>query len=95
MQSKMTIDPEVEKKLKKQVKKLKALLQDAQEELEHERETRNHAGAIRGLKTQIEELELRESSAAKAQKRLQSEVEDLTTQYDEVTRAKLEVLCCY
>ena len=87
----MTGDPETERKLRKQVKKYKALLQDAQEELEHERETRNNAAAVRGLRSQLEDLELREAAAVKSQKRLQSEMEELQAQYDELTRVKLEV----
>ena len=87
----MTGDPETEKKLRKQVKKYKALLQDCQEELEHEREQRSNAAAMRGLRSQLEDLELRESAAVKAQKRLQSELDELLTQFEELTRNKLEV----
>ena len=64
----MTGDPETERKLRKQVKKYKALLQDAQEELEHERETRNNAAAVRGLRSQLEDLELRKQLLLKAKK---------------------------
>ena len=53
MQARNQGDPEAEKKLKKQVKKLKALLLDAQEELQHERENRSSAGTIRSLRTQV------------------------------------------
>lgn len=67
-------------------------MQDAQEELEHERETRTNAGAIRGLRSQIEDLELRENAAVKSQKRLQSELDELQAQFDELTRGKHEVI---
>ena len=53
MQTRNQGDPEVEKKLKKQVKKYKALLVDAQEELQHERENRSSAATIRSLRTQV------------------------------------------
>lgn len=91
LKAKGSIDPEVEKKLKKQVKKYKALLVDAQEELEHERETRTNAGAVRALRSQLEDMELRETAANKALKRLQAEQDELQTQFDELTRIKLEV----
>lgn len=90
-QARMTVDPEVEKKLKKQVKKFKALLKDAQDELEHERETKNNPAALRSLRSQLEDYEMRESAATKAQKRLQSELDELQAQFDDQSRVKLEV----
>ena len=76
---------------KKQVKKYKALLKDAQDELEHERETKSNASALRSLRTQLEDFEMREVAATKAQKRLQSEMDDLQAQFDEASRIKMEV----
>ena len=90
-QARMTGDPEAERKLRKQVRKYKALYEDAQEELEHERESRNNAAAIRSLRSQLEELELRESAAVKTQKRLKSDMDDVQAQCDELTRVKMEV----
>ena len=52
LQSKYS-DPEAERKLRNKVKKLKALLLDAQEELEHERETRSNSAALRSLRSQV------------------------------------------
>lgn len=84
-------DPETEKKLKRQVKKYKALLEDTQEQLEHESEMRGNSSAIRSLKNQVEELQTSESSAVKNYKRLQGDLEELQIQYDDVTRSKSEV----
>ena len=91
VQARATGDPETERKLRKQVRKYKALYEDAQEELEHERESRNNAAAIRSLRSQLEELELRESAAVKTQKRLKSDMDEIQAQCDELTRVKMEV----
>lgn len=81
----------MERKLKKQVKKFKALLKDAQDELEHERETKNNPAALRSLRTQLEDYEMREVAANKAQKRLQADIDELQAQCDDMTRVKIEV----
>ena len=90
-QARMSGDPEVEKKLRKQIKKYKALLKDAQEDLEHEKESRNNPAVLRSLRSQLEDFELREATAVKAQKRLQSDMDELQAQYDEVSRLKIEI----
>ena len=90
----MSVDPEVERKLKKQVKKFRALLKDAQDELNHERETKNNPAALRSLRSQLEDYEMREVAASKAQKRLQSETDELQAQFDDLSRIKLEVSYC-
>ena len=46
-------DPETERKLRNKVKKLKALLEDAHEELEHVRESRSNSAALRSLRSQV------------------------------------------
>ena len=73
------------------MRKYKALYEDAQEELEHERESRSNASAMRSLRSQVEELEMRESAAIKTQKRLKGEMDEVQAQCDELTRVKLEV----
>lgn len=86
-------DPETEKKLKKQLRKVKALLEDTQEQLEHEREMRGNSAIIKSLKNQLEEIQSSESSAVKNYKRLQGDMDDLQLQYDEVLRNKTDVSC--
>ncbi len=84
-------DPEMEKKLKRQLKKFKALLEDTQEQLEHEREHRGNSTSIRSLKNQLEELQASEASAIKNYKRLQGDMEELQIQYDGSVQSKSEV----
>ena len=87
-------DPEMEKKLRKQLKKVKTLYQDTVEQLEHEREMRSNSAMMKSLRNQLEDLQASEASASKAQKRLQGEVDELQVQCDELSRAKIEVRLC-
>ena len=89
-QSKMA-DPETEKKLRKQLKKVKALYQDTAEQLEHEREMRSNSAMVKSLRNQLEDLQASEGTAMKSQKRLQVEVDELQVQNDELSRTKMEV----
>ena len=89
-QSKMA-DPEMEKKLRKQVKKYKALLEDAQSELERLRDSRGNSAIVKSLRNQLEDLQASETSANKAQKRLQAEMDEMIIQNDELSRTKIEV----
>ncbi len=84
-------DPEMEKKLKKKVQKYKALVMDLQDELDHERDMRSNSAMVKSLRNQLDDLQASESTAVKAQKRLQAEVDDLQVQSDEITRSKMEV----
>ncbi len=87
-------DPEVERRLKKKVQKYKAVLMDLQDELEHERDMRGNSAILKSLRNQLEDLQASETTAVKAQKRLQGEVDDLQVQTDELSRAKMEVCFC-
>lgn len=84
-------DPETEKKLKRQVRKYKALLEDTQEQLEHEREMRGNSAVVKSLKNQLEEVQASESSATKNVKWLQGDLDELQGRYDDVLRSKNEV----
>ena len=84
-------DPETEKKLKRQVRKYKALLEDTQEQLEHERDMRGNSAVVKSLKNQLEELQASESSAVKNYKWLQGDLDELQGRYDDVLRQKNEV----
>ncbi len=85
-------DPETEKKLKRQVRKYKALLEDTQEQLEHERDMRGNSSLVKSLKNQLEELQASESSAVKNYKWLQGDMDELQGRYDDVIRTKNEVM---
>ena len=81
-------------KLKRQLKKYKALLEDTQEQLEHESQMRGTSAVIRSLKNQIKELQTSETAALRSYKRLQGDTEELQIQYDKVIMAKSEVCVC-
>lgn len=87
-------DPEMEKKLRKQIKKLKALYQDTVEQLEHEREMRSNSGMVKSLRNQLDDLQASEAASVKTQKRLHAELEEMQIQCDELSRGKIEV-CVY
>ena len=84
-------DLENEKKLKKQLRKYKALLEDTQEQLENEREKRSNSTVIKSLKNQVEELQASEATASKNLKWLQGDMNDLQARYDDLLRSKSEV----
>ncbi len=85
-------DPEMEKKLKKQLRKYKALLEDTQEQLEHERDMRGNSAVVKSLKNQLEELQASESSTVKNYKWLQGDMDELQGRYDNLNRSKNEVM---
>ena len=89
-QSKMG-DPENEKKLKKQIRKYKALLEDTQEQLENEREKRSNASVVKSLKNQLEEVQASEATALKNYKWLQGDMDEMQGRYDDLVREKSEV----
>ena len=76
------------------MKKYKTLVDDLQDELEHEREMRSNSAMVKSLRNQLEDLQASELAAVKAQKRMQGELEELQVQLDEQTRAKIEVSVC-
>lgn len=89
-QSKMA-DPEMEKKLRKQVKKFKALWEDAHSELERLKDSRGSSAIVKSLRNQLEDLQASETAASKTQKRLQAEMDEMLIQNDELSRSKTEV----
>jgi myosin-18 len=84
-------DPENEKKLKKQIRKYKALFEDTQEQLENEREKRSNSSIVKSLKNQLEELQVSEATALKNYKWLQGDMDELQGRYDDLVRDKSEV----
>ena len=89
-QSKLS-DPDLEKKLRKQVKKFKALWEDAPGELERLKDSRGNSAIVKSLRNQLDDLQASESTANKAQKRLQAEMDEMIIQNDELSRNKIEV----
>ena len=84
-------DPEVEKKLRKQVHKFKALLQNANEELERLRDSSKTSALVRSLRNQLDELQANDQATVKSLKRVQEELDESIVQNEELTRTKMEV----
>lgn len=84
-------DPEVERRLRRDLKRTKALLQDAQLMLERVREGQASKSIIRQLKNQLEDAEFAKTAAVKARQGAEMELQDLQSQLEEVTRTKCDV----
>ncbi|XP_078451908.1 unconventional myosin-XVIIIa [Lampetra planeri] len=82
-------DFELEKRLRRDLRRTKALLADAQTMLEHLKESAPSRREIAQLKNQLEESEFACAAAVKARKALEAEVEDLHHQLEEMTRSKV------
>ncbi|GIZ03550.1 unconventional myosin-XVIIIa [Caerostris extrusa] len=83
-------DPEIERRLRRDLKRTKALLRDAQSMLEHTREGQSSKTLIRQLKNQLEDSEFAKATAIKARQAIETELQDCQLQLEEVTRAKNE-----
>ncbi|XP_075918590.1 unconventional myosin-XVIIIa-like isoform X2 [Petromyzon marinus] len=82
-------DFELEKRLRRDLRRTKALLADAQTMLEHLKESAPSRREIAQLKNQLEESEFACAAAVKARKVLEAEVEDLHHQLEEMMRSKV------
>ncbi|XP_038141925.1 unconventional myosin-XVIIIa isoform X2 [Cyprinodon tularosa] len=88
-QSKVThCDVETEKRLKKDLKRTKALLADAQIMLDHIKNNAPSKREIAQLKNQLEESEFTCAAAVKARKSMEVEIEDLHVQMEDISKAK-------
>uniref|UniRef100_A0A4W5LKD8 Myosin XVIIIA n=1 Tax=Hucho hucho TaxID=62062 RepID=A0A4W5LKD8_9TELE len=81
-------DVETEKKLRKDLKRTKALLADAQIMLDHMKNNAPSKREIAQLKNQLEESEFTCAAAVKARKSMEVEIEDLHVQMDDISKAK-------
>uniref|UniRef100_A0A3B3RZY8 Myosin XVIIIAa n=1 Tax=Paramormyrops kingsleyae TaxID=1676925 RepID=A0A3B3RZY8_9TELE len=81
-------DLETERRLRKDLKRTKVLLADAQVMLEHLKNSAPSRREISQLKNQLEESEFTCAAAVKTRKSMELEMEDLHLQMDDVTRAK-------
>ncbi|XP_063060919.1 unconventional myosin-XVIIIa isoform X3 [Engraulis encrasicolus] len=82
-------DVEGEKRLRKDLKRTKALLADAQIMLDHLKNNAPSKREIAQLKNQLEESEFTCASAVKARKAMEVEIEDLHVQMDDISKTKL------
>ncbi|KAI5935042.1 unconventional myosin-XVIIIa isoform X9 [Manis javanica] len=96
LESKLTVlsdqvnqrDFESEKRLRKDLKRTKALLADAQIMLDHLKNNAPSKREIAQLKNQLEESEFTCAAAVKARKAMEVEIEDLHLQIDDIVKAK-------
>uniref|UniRef100_A0A671LCM1 Unconventional myosin-XVIIIa-like n=1 Tax=Sinocyclocheilus anshuiensis TaxID=1608454 RepID=A0A671LCM1_9TELE len=81
-------DVETEKRLRKDLKRTKALLADAQVMLDHLKNNAPSKREIAQLKNQLEESEFTCAAAVKARKSMEVEIEDLHVQMDDISKSK-------
>ncbi|KAK3549401.1 hypothetical protein QTP86_001223 [Hemibagrus guttatus] len=84
-------DVEMEKRLKKDLKRTKALLVDAQLMLDHLKSNAPSKREISQLKNQLEESEFNCAAAVKARKSMELEIEDLHIQMEDISKAKMSL----
>ncbi|XP_047462771.1 unconventional myosin-XVIIIa-like isoform X3 [Mugil cephalus] len=84
-------DVETEKRLKKDLKRTKVLLADAQIMLDHLKSNAPSKREIAQLKNQLEESEFTCASAVKARKGMELEIEDLHIQMEDIVKAKMSL----
>uniref|UniRef100_A0A8C5E6V9 Myosin XVIIIAb n=1 Tax=Gouania willdenowi TaxID=441366 RepID=A0A8C5E6V9_GOUWI len=81
-------DVETEKRLRKDLKRTKALLADAQIMLDHIKNNAPSKREIAQLKNQLEESEFTCAAAVKARKSMEVEIEDLHVQMEDISKTK-------
>ncbi|KAM9801206.1 unconventional myosin-XVIIIa [Neosynchiropus ocellatus] len=81
-------DIETEKRLRKDLKRTKALLADAQIMLDHIKNNAPSKREIAQLKNQLEESEFTSAAAVKARKSMEVEIEDLHVQMEDISKTK-------
>ncbi|KAI1903664.1 hypothetical protein AGOR_G00029530 [Albula goreensis] len=84
-------DVETEKRLKKDLKRTKVLLADAQIMLDHLKNNSPSKREIAQLKNQLEESEFTCAAAVKSRKAMEVEIEDLHIQMDDISKAKISL----
>ncbi|XP_068601584.1 unconventional myosin-XVIIIa [Brachionichthys hirsutus] len=81
-------DIDTEKRLRKDLKRTKALLADAQIMLDHIKNNAPSKREIAQLKNQLEESEFTSAVAVKARKSMEVEIEDLHVQMEDISKTK-------
>merc|ERR1712029_1128064 len=84
-------DAEQVAKLKKDLKRTKALLKDAQLMIEKSRNESSNKVVLRQLKNQLEDVEFAKTAAIKAKQNVELELGDVQQQLDDVMRSKSDV----
>ncbi|KAK7925053.1 hypothetical protein WMY93_007363 [Mugilogobius chulae] len=84
-------DVETEKRLRKDLKRTKVLLADAQIMLDHLKSNAPSKREIAQLKNQLEESEFTCAAAVKAKKCMELEIEDLHIQIEDIAKTKISL----
>ncbi|XP_030009275.1 unconventional myosin-XVIIIa-like isoform X7 [Sphaeramia orbicularis] len=84
-------DVETEKRLKKDLKRTKVLLADAQIMLDHLKSNAPSKREIAQLKNQLEESEFTCAAAVKVRKSMEIEIEDLHIQMEDIAKTKISL----
>merc|ERR1712170_7170 len=79
---------EADKKLKRDLKRYRALLEDAHIQLENYKNDSNRVNQVKLLKQEIEDLQLDLQAAIRSKKQMETEFEDLQNQHTEQFSAK-------
>jgi len=85
-----TRDHDHEREMKSVIKKLRALLTDAQNQLEKSRDQAGQKSQIRALETQLEDVQSSLTSALKSKQSLESELADTQKQLTTACKSKME-----
>ncbi|XP_033101042.1 unconventional myosin-XVIIIa-like [Anneissia japonica] len=83
-------DKDVERRLRKDLKKTKALLSDAQTVLDKQQTSASTSAKIKQLKNELEDTQYTVISAVKARQSIETELADIQSQLDDALRAKSE-----
>jgi myosin XVIII len=78
-------------KLKKDLKRTKALLKDAQLMIERSKSDSSNKVMMRQLKNQLEDAEFAKTAALKSKQNLELELSDVQQQLDDVIRSKSDL----
>ncbi|XP_022085605.1 unconventional myosin-XVIIIa-like isoform X2 [Acanthaster planci] len=83
-------DRDTERRLRKDLKKTKALLNDAQVMLERQKASAPSSSKIKQLKNELEDSQYATMAAVKARQSMENELAELQNQLEDVSRAKAE-----
>ncbi|XP_012936920.1 unconventional myosin-XVIIIa [Aplysia californica] len=83
-------DRESEKRLRRNLRKTKALLNDAGAALLKQKDLEGARAQISALRNQLDDAEFASAAAVKAKKRMELEIQELQQQMEELTRGKQE-----
>ncbi|KAL5016328.1 hypothetical protein ScPMuIL_005917 [Solemya velum] len=87
---KMSRDKEVERRLRRDLRKTKALLRDAEVTLQKQRSGEGTKTTIKQLRNQLDDAEYASATATKAKKTMELEIQDLQQQLEDIFRVKQE-----